>query len=51
MFAVLQHSISRTPPTRVLNRLQAEEGGLRLCGPALNRIIESNVHFEQRFVI
>lgn len=37
--------------TRVLNCLQAKEGGLRLCGPALNRIIKSNVHFEQRFVI
>lgn len=43
MFAVLQHSISQTPPTRISNCL-------RLCGPALNRIIESNVHFEQRFV-
>lgn len=51
MFFVLQHSISQTPPTRILNWLQAEESCLRLCGPALNRIIESNVHFKQRFVI
>lgn len=33
----------KPPPTRMSNCL-------RLCGPALNRIIESNVHFKQRFV-
>lgn len=39
-------------PTDKDLELSAGEGScLRLCGPALNRIIESNVHFEQHFVI
>lgn len=50
-FAMLQHSIFQTPLTRMLNCLQAEENGLRLCWTATKQIIESNVHFDQRFVI